>query len=368
MKLITHLALIVTAFSGLSAADLVQVWQIDLSTVMNEPSGFSDQPTLAIRFSPSGRSIAIVSSWIRSANPPQVKSRLVILRADDPKVGIREFEINAGAEDHESSVQTASNFQWSPSEDAIDATGDIVHLTSAETCNVSHHGGFIASNKLVARERETGSLSHLVFSDPECRATETWTVKENWEIQDALAARGLLAIWADGETLVVDALARKVVQRWPKGSMPTPFIRFADGGSAICGADHARRFGKAPLRCWDVTSGKQIAEAPTVNGGIPFATSERASRLIASNKTYVPIPFSHFGPNTHNEALRARVIWDFKTGKELLSWHPPVQTYQLRLIDSPKMDQDYFKFAISPDGEFVAEGGNGTVRLYRIQQ
>jgi len=358
----------VAALTRLSAASLEKVWQIDLNGVTKERGFYRDQPILAIRFSPSGRSIAIVSGWIRSSNPPAVKSRLLILSAERPAIGVREFEINAGAEDHESGGQTAANLQWSPAEDAIDAAGDIVHLTGAETCQISYHGGFISSDKLVARALESGSLSHLVFFDPECRAAETWNVAESWEIEDVSAQRGLLAIWADGEPLVVDALLKKVVQRWPKGTMPSAFIRFADNGSAICGGDSPQKFGKAPFRCWDVASGKQIAEAPSLSGGLPFATSERVSRLIASNQAHIAHPFSHFGPDSYGEALLARVIWDFKNGKELLSWDPPLQTYRMRLINSPKLTQDHFKFAISPDGGFVVEGGNGIVRLYRIQQ
>jgi hypothetical protein len=41
------------------------------------------------------------------------------------------------------------------------------------------------------------------------------------------------------------------------------------------------------------------------------------------------------------------------------------QTYTLYSLKPAK---DLFAFAISPDGGYIAEGGNGILRLYKIEQ
>src|SRR5579863_10491696 len=55
----TIVLLMAAALTRLSAASLEKVWQVDLNAVTKERGFYRDQPVLAIRFSPSGRSIAI---------------------------------------------------------------------------------------------------------------------------------------------------------------------------------------------------------------------------------------------------------------------------------------------------------------------
>jgi hypothetical protein len=65
---------------------------------------------------------------------------------------------------------------------------------------------------------------------------------------------------------------------------------------------------------------------------------------------------------TKTGALKKRVIWDFGTGRELASWKPKWQ----RLGSADELEEPY-KFAISPDGNYVLEGGDGVLTLYKIE-
>jgi hypothetical protein len=60
--------------------------------------------------------------------------------------------------------------------------------------------------------------------------------------------------------------------------------------------------------------------------------------------------------------VRRRVVWDINERREIASWKPQeVQYYYQWFYIHP-----YKTCTLSPDGHFVAEGGNGVVRLYRL--
>ena len=65
-----------------------------------------------------------------------------------------------------------------------------------------------------------------------------------------------------------------------------------------------------------------------------------------------------------NEVLKRRVVFDFMTGRELGAWRPEIQPYDVGIEPVRKR---LLPFTISPDGQYVAEGGNGIIRLYKIE-
>jgi hypothetical protein len=214
-------------------------------------------------------------------------------------------------------------------------------------------------------------VSHFVLFDADCRSQGSWEVPEEWSIVDVSADRGLLAVSRiverphTTENLIVDSLLRRVVRRWSDETAPVG--SFADSGRAICSGTDVAAADRAPVTCWEVDTGKRIAEAPTINGGDPLATAQHGSRIVASDDRRQKTVFS----GEYREDFRRRVIWDFRTGKELVSWRPNSQSWDFQLFVDPQKPlrhvSEPFRFAISPDGKYVAEGGAGGIRLFKIE-
>ena len=117
-----------------------------------------------------------------------------------------------------------------------------------------------------------------------------------------------------------------------------------------------------PLSCADVDTGATLAESDKIKGGLPIFAADRASRIVAHDYGTARIPFTR---GETGDVLKRRVVWDFRTGKELASWGPDTQEW----VDSgiPMRIREPFRVAISPDGQYIAEGGNGILRLFTIE-
>ena len=161
------------------------------------------------------------------------------------------------------------------------------------------------------------------------------------------------------EFIIVDPLARKVVHRWPPASGIGG--QFADGGKAVCNGGEVEETGRAPVTCWDVDTGEKIGEGPTINGGAPMATAAHSSRIVASDYQRVEDPLSSY---EYAKLLKRQVVWDFMGSRELASWRPELQSY---INIKHVREEEPFKFAISPNGRYVADGGNGIIRLFKIE-
>jgi hypothetical protein len=72
----------------------------------------------------------------------------------------------------------------------------------------------------------------------------------------------------------------------------------------------------------------------------------------------------------HSGSLRKRVVWDFHSGREIVRWQPKEQKVFIRQLAGvrPAIPRTQpYRFDISPDGEYIVEGGAGTISLYKIQ-
>jgi hypothetical protein len=161
---------------------------------------------------------------------------------------------------------------------------------------------------------------------------------------------------------VIDPLTQRAVQSWPTAQSGYD-SRFAEHGHVLCAGDNGvdlYQDSKVPPRCMDADTGKTISEAARVVGGAPLATAEHATRVVVSDhKSAWNFLFREYDTTTTR-----RVVWDFRKNAEIASWKPVEQTYTLF---SAKLTKDVAAFAISPDGEYVAEGGNGILRLYKVE-
>lgn len=357
------------------AGSLRKIWEVSLrkTNLQPPPDKLSELPVFALRFSPDGQQLAAVLDEYGPAKAP--KSRLLIINVQQPTSEIRQFEINAGIEDDNRGARDRT-FEWTASGDAIDAGGLVVLVTAKKACEGEPPTtGSTGSEQNVLSVKETlRSVPKFLVLDAACLFGSTWRVPDDWDLQDISPDRRLLCVsrrdpYRDrpAEFLVVDAISQSILRSWPISvihSDSEPI--FADGGRVVCGGEGVSDPKPTPLRCWDVESGKQVAEASMINGGLPFAAAAHATRIVASDNIHVSLPLSHF-PDDYGEVLRRRVIWDFKSGQVLASWHPESQAYKLRDTVPPTPVKQTVKFAISPDGQYIVEGGNGILRLWRVE-
>jgi len=347
-------------------ASLQLVWTFDLQKVQGV--GVSEElPIRGLRFSPSGQQIAVVAGFLNDNDGRRV-SNLFVVGTKEPAANAKVIKVITGIDELESGVATNS-FQWSPDGRIILVGGLVVTLPDLGACRVPDLGGFVNNDKIVADA--TGNFGRLLEFGSDCRVLSTWDPGENWMVVDASADKGLLLVSREmpapkrtfpphNETLVVRAADRAIIGRWPASQVPSG--RFADFGNAICNGSDADEADRVPVRCWSSADGKVIATAPTVNGGSPFAVATNGTRMIASDYHRYRIPFS----SEYGERLKRRVVWDFKTGEELASWEPEKQNFVDNSAKTPTKVSDMAKFAISADGQYVLDGANGILRLYKI--
>jgi hypothetical protein len=383
------------------AGSLREIWELDLRKIvrgMPSPNAASF-PVQLLKFSPDGRQLAVAVAWDLSLKV--FKSQLLVIQTRHPNEAAKQFEIGAGIGNE--GLPSATLFGWSSDGKIVFAVGKVIHLQNGATCEPRAaaspywpsallgdgrliQGGPDAPDQHAVKAwidgmRETlknsGNRppssfppappevkSHFKFFDSECQLQGEWEVPEAWQIHDVSIERGLIAMtrklgFDTNEYLMVDPITRKVIRRWFNNS--GPYGQLADGGKAICGGGDVEEKGKAPLICWDVDTGDKIGQSPTINGGDPMVTAAHSSRIVASSNRRVRRPF--FSDNVGTVVDR-QAVWDFRKGTELVSWRPKSQSYMD--INNERVAAP-FQVAISPDGEYIAEGGNGIVRLYKIE-
>jgi hypothetical protein len=271
----------------------------------------------------------------------------IVIQAQNPRAAVKQFEFS-----------TLSHFGWSPDGQMIVSGIGVIHLADGKTCSLpegTFNPVFISNDRLIAAFPEQKGLR---FYDSNCQKQEWWEVPEEWTILDVSADRGLLSVGAGVlslpislEALIVDPFSRMVIHR-AVGNGGFFGGKFADSGKAICQLKS----------CWDVDTLKKIGEAPTVNQARSPDTAAHASRVLIEDGADERI--APFFPREW--VLKRKVVWDFLSGKELVSWHPKSLTYDSCFLDATRLRKPY-PSAISPDGNYIAEGGKGFVRLYRIE-
>lgn len=356
---------------GGGARGLRKVWDLDLTRwlIENQVIHKKGLPVFALRFSPDGKRLAVVADeYLRDGD---FKSRLLIVQVGHPQETPVHFEIDAGINENEIEGPSPA-FEWSPSGDIISAAQALINISRGTQCKILNFGALVTDQMGVSFDTpytfSKGEPTRINLFDFNCRATGTWEVQEKWVLEEVSQDRSVLLVGrlhgSEGidNFLLVDPTLQKVIHRWP--ARPVHGRQFAERGKVLCNASEVDVGGKVPVECFDVETGAKIAEAPTINGGSPMQTATKASRLIASDyRRRLDIT----SDNLLTATLRRRVVWDFRSGKELCSWHPKWQEYGARFTNEPKLVRDPFRFAISPDGNYIVEGGNAILHLYKIE-
>jgi hypothetical protein len=345
------------------AGQLRKVWELNAREFARNETEASVAALgmFALSFSPDGHRIAAVvgRSWREEF--------ILILDVADPHGKTRRLDVNPKI--WESDPTSYSSPSWSSSGGQILLGHTIVQVPSGNACSLPEGAMFpgfffIGDAQVAGKEWNPTRLS---FYDLDCHHTGIWVPANDWDIYDTFAEQSLICIRQDThdgggtkrQVLVIDSASKKMVKQLPWPSL----VRFADRGKAICGV------GGTPwhltVGCLNLDTGKELG---TTKGwtALDLRTASRAPRVVLSEYgrklDWFVDWFWYVG------SLKKRVVWDFRTGKELVTWHPKSQTVFLGDFPNAVVGRPQpLRFAISPDGEYVVEGGAGVVTLYTIE-
>ena len=376
--------LLVACYQNAMAGSLRKIWDLDLPRASLAGSTGREQfPIFQLAFSPDGRKIAVIGDQIRKAGERGLHS-LYVIPATDPQ---------------RSPVQLGTTWdrrqpEWSPDSTVIKSAGAIIRVDTGEhICEVPEVSRFVGSGLLIAGKREGGEgfgddlakwrtlredrPTRFTIYGADCKPVKEWAAPGQLYIADFSSYRKVALLnTAHVGNRVIDPIDGKVIEQWDGKNSPDGL--FADKGKAICGGYASDEFDiggrphsseyppKEVIRCWKVDSRQIIGESPSGHGGIPYSVAADSTRVVFSNYQYVR---GVIRDRDRHVFLKA-VVWDFATNQEIASWTPEIQSYDLFLLkvpNPPKHIEEPFVFAISPDGEYIAEGGNGKIRLYKIE-
>jgi len=220
---------------------------------------------------------------------------------------------------------------------------------------------FAGSTRVAGEQLKPMRLS---FFDIDCHPSEHLDLGDDpWNLYDVSAERSLVLIGrqhyhgvgsVEWDVAAQDTNTRKLVARFP----PLEKARFADRGKAVCGVGGAQWH--RTVECMEVDTGNRLGVTTGWNAP-DVRTAPRAKRVVVSDYSR---KLDWIDAVSRLGSLKRRVVWDFETGKQLASWRPRSQTVPQ---GGPYRQSLPFVFAMSPDGEYVVEGGAGTLALYKIE-
>ncbi len=197
------------------------------------------------------------------------------------------------------------------------------------------------------------------------RIVDEWRLPALWSIASVNPDRHLLAVSEDSRQAeqtfpIFDYPGKKIVQGW---SLDRPFgwPIFAEAGKTRCGFGTYGRGMPYPT-CWDIDSGKKIAEFKGFRGGDPASVSTHASRIILTHIR------NYFGLDQEFDmhSYKDRIVWDFRTDKQIAEWVPISQVSETGLKSPQDKRTEFGPSVISPSGRYIAEGSNGVLRIYEV--
>ena len=348
LRRIVTFGLLVAAISlQLGASERQEAWRLDLRKALKK-GGIAlppDTPILRLRFSPDGRRIAVlVPAETGKTN------QLLVIDAETPEVAIRPFDVGASTND----------LSWEPSGDRILASGSVVRLADGRSCQAkigeeyTHGGGFLADNLIITEEGNYLATS-FAFLDSSCQKIDSWDVPRDWHLKQTVGSRILVQVsprWFRAFDVLPAGSRKEVLDK--EGTRAV----FAEDGKTLCTFDWTQKLRRFETTCWEADTGKQIARLPPEYMMLSVS-SMSASRILLER--FLSIPWFITLTEDDTTLPWKMLVWDFRSGREVASWAPHGQKGTLTRPKEP------FVYDISSDGNYIVEGGNGIIRLYKIR-
>ena len=323
------LLLVPLAYGGLQ-----QVSEIRVGDRIEEPwnwGSVANHAVTAIAYSQDGTQLAVALD-----GHPGRGIHVLVLDLARPAEAPRQFNVET----------CGAPLSFAPSGEAILICGIVIRLTDGAVCEIARNQPGAA---LWLDSRHIISAGDHEIFDVDCEQSAPGTA-DGWTIVDTAPAFG----WV----LVGRAVVGSRLGYWVYGVVKT-------GSHEIIGQQKEvnpfapRLIGSAGLwcghvigteHCWTIENGSRVRLSWGMANFRFVQAAALSQRAIAEHWTL-------YGAVAR---LEKRAVWDFSLRRSIASWKP---AFQRRVRHEP-LEPD--RCAISADGQFVAEGGDGVVRLYRL--
>jgi WD40 repeat protein len=344
-----------------------QQWKLALRDVLRAPlPDWNSYSVWGLAFSPDGSRLAI--GFGDSTKQTEVVRRVIVVPVSDPGRVERSFDFQMTLGPWVGPPCCAS-LSWSPDGRRLVVSNGlerepktlVFDLHSDFRCQIDTARAFFLS--------PSTSISSVgsVFTE-ECIKKEDWNWGTSVRVKDVSPEAGLIAasrdhpITSTNEHFWVEGLLYRVSDRSaPQTStaFAAPFdpLTFAQAGNIICGTDGLLSChpvdGSPPLK---LPAGRASVKDVKAAGNRLVFTEYETHRIPTGLATFLDI-----GDTT--SALKRRMIWDLKQGRMIAAYKPQVASVTIKGFG--RRDR-IFAYAISADGNYVAEGTPDSVILYRL--
>jgi len=346
------------------ADHLQEVWQLDLRKVLKQVGAVQspDLPVFLLRFSPNGRQIAGVVDEHGSEGAPT--GHLLVIQVGDPKVDMKVFDAR-----YPSLYRADSDFGWSPSGTKLFDMGNVIHISDGKNCITGEREGrtaaFITDDSLISafagwEGQPPTPLTSFTMFDAGCAPAKKWKVGYTRYLWDASATTGRLLLAEGNVDFLFHLVDAQTLQEIFSRSGQSAVL--AEDGKSFCLLENRTDKWLGEIHCWEADTGKELRGRSPQNAR-PIRGATGASRILIEQYRRIPWFIAFQEGDVYQPSQN--VVWDFRRGSEIVSWNVKSQSHSPPWQSRGKRKMP-FSLDISPDGNYIVEGGSGVIRLYKI--
>jgi hypothetical protein len=341
-----------------------QLWAMRIAQLVKEPPGWTetgDHEISSLAFSPDDQQLALTITHVEF--PPagrwQFQTHLLITDVRSPERSIRQFDLREPC---------GGDLAWNEGGNALVICGhSVLRLGDGTICNAGGQIHWLNSTQVI--RSNTGEILTLG-----CEPVGTWPLEATWEIGEIAASEGWILLWHTkgqrpdivSEFSIVEYASRQAPPGWRGrnqefGSPPT----FAEGADAVCSSVTI----SGGPHCWAIRGGKEIPVPKQARGYSISRSSASSPRVLAEKWDYERDPWWDWlltrllfwwVPEDWDPPRigQRQVVFDLRSGKWLSSWGTR--------ISNPIRPFHPHHYALSANGELLAESGDGGLELYRL--